>query len=530
LNPATTEDDPIVPPFAEGSATTPTPAIAPVDGVGETRNREMGIALRNAIKMGGSLLITWTVAMIVKLHVPAHLGPIRQGHFGFAENFATMFFSTLGLGVDTHIIKEVAVRPRYASDIVGGVFALRAFLCVALFVAMGAALWFTGRSGEVFYAALIFGGSQVLLSGNATLGAVLQAVSKVGPAAVSNVLAKIIWGGGLLVGLHYDAPLAVLALPALVGEALRAVILTPATVKGTDLAFRIDVPETKKALVESVPYFVNGLALGVLSSLGMSVLEFIRKDEREVGWFAAVQNLGYLCMLLSPLLFWVVMPLLSRAQARSEDEGRLVFRRCLEGIIVAIIPVTVLISAGADFLVRSAFGAAYIPAHTGLSILSLVFIMTYANMMMAMNLIILKRGWSVTVISVCAVFVTAGLMFVFVPLGRHLIGEGGECAGAAAAVIGSEACTLVAMLTRFDRFPLDRRNLSSFAKSLAIAVFILVLNRFLLPIGPVRLVLEGLLYLALAFVLRVVRVSEIKDVIKIVRHRGDAPVTAVPLA
>jgi len=495
-------------------------------GGGDIRSREMSVALRNGLKMGGSLLITWTVAMIVKFEVPRYLGPVRQGHFGFSESFAAMFFSMLSLGVETHIIKEVAVRPRYASDVIGGVFAIRAFLSVVLLAAMGITLWATGRSPDVVAAALVFGGMNILGSLNGTYGAVLQAISRVEPAVVANILTKVVWGIGLLVALHLGAPLWVLALPAFVGEALRLAIMIPSTRRLAKLEYRINVGEIRKALLESVPYFVNGLALGILNGLGMSVLEYIRKDEREVGWFAADQNLGYLCMLLSPILFWVVMPLLSRAQARSKEEGIEVFRRCLEGIVVAIIPITVLISAGADILVRFAFRAAYLPAATGLSILSLVFIMTYMNMMFAMNLIVTGRGWSVTVISICSVFVSATLNLLFVPLGRHLLGEGGECAGAAASVIGSEAFVVIAMLTRFETLPLDARNLATGGKSVAIGALILILNHYIRGLGPVRLVLEALLYVALAFVLRVVRVRELAHVVSLVRKRGE-PVVVV---
>lgn len=495
-------------------------------GGGDIRSREMSVALRNGLKMGGSLLITWTVAMIVKFDVPRSLGPIRQGHFGFSESFATMFFAMLGLGVDTHIIKEVAVRPRYASDVVGGVFAVRAVLSIVLFLAMGITLWATGRSSDVCGAALVFGGTNVLMALNGTYGAVLQAISRVEPAVVANVVTKIVWGIGLLLALHLHAPLWLLALPALVGELLRLAVMVPSTARLAKLQYRINVPEVRKALTESIPYFVNSLALGILNGLGMSVLEYIRKDEREVGWFAADQNLGYLCMLLSPILFWVVMPLLSRAQARSKEEGIQVFRRCLEGIVVAIIPVTVLISAGSDVLVRIAFKAEYLPAATGLSILSLVFIMTYMNMMFAMNLIVMGRGWSVTIISVCSVFISASLNFLLVPLGRHWLGEGGECAGAAASVIGSEAFVVTAMLTRFDTLPLDARNIASGLTSIAIGAGILVLNHYILWIGPLRLVIDGLLYVVLAFALRVVRINELAHVVQLVRKRGD-PVVVV---
>jgi O-antigen/teichoic acid export membrane protein len=488
---------------------------------GNLRSREMAVALRNGLKMGGSLLLTWSVALIVKLRVPAHLGPVRQGHFGFAESFAAMFFATLGLGIDTHIIKEVAVRPKYASNVIGGVFALRILLSVVLFAAMWAVLWVTGRPREILYAVTVFGLMNLLMAFNATLAAVLQAVSRVDPAVVANIATKIIWGVGLLVGLHYDAPLAVLALPGLVGEVLRVAIMIPAAKQAADLEYRIDVKEVRVALVESAPYFVNSLALGVLSSLGMSVLEFIRVDEREVGWFAAVQNIAYLCGLLTPILFWVVMPLLSRAHARSADEGMAVFRRCLEGVVVAIVPLTVLISAGSDILIHIAFGDKYAPARLGLSILSLVFMMTYMNTMFAMNLIIMRRGWSVTLISVSAVFVTAMLMLVFVPVGGRLVGEGGACAGAAAAVIGSEACVLVAMISRFRTFPLDARNIQVLTQSVGLGVMVLLVDRRLHGLGMARLAVDAALYVIVAFAIGVVRKDDLRRVLHLLRMKGD---------
>jgi O-antigen/teichoic acid export membrane protein len=491
------------------------------------RRREWAVALRNGAKMGGSLLITWSVALVVKLRVPALLGPIRQGHFGFADSFAAMFFAVLGLGIDVHIMKEVAVRPKYASDVVGGVLVLRVLMSLLIFPVMALVLWRTGRSGEILVAVLVFGVGYHLTSVNATLGAVLQANSRVGPAVIANIVTKIAWGAGLLLALHFNASLAFLALPFLVGEALRAAILMPAVRAVAGLQFRIDVKALWAALVESMPYFINGLALGIVGNLVMSVLEFVRKDEREVGWFNAVQNLASLCMLLSPLLFWVVMPLLARAQARSEEEGMMVFRRSLEALIVAIAPITVLISAGADFLIHIAFGQKYASAATGLSILSLVFVMTYSNMMVATHLTILKKGWSVTVISISSIFVTSLFMLIFVPLGRRLLGEGGECAGAASAVIGSEAVVVIAMLTRYPRLPLDERNIRVFAKTAATAAVTLLLNHQLRFLGPIlRLVIDASVYAGLALALGLVRIQDIKFAIRLIRRRGGDETTA----
>jgi O-antigen/teichoic acid export membrane protein len=471
--------------------------------------------------MGASLIITWSVALVVKMRVPAHLGPIHQGHFGFAESFATMFFASLGLGIDTYLIKEVAVRPKHASDVVGGVFALRILMSFVLFAAMWTVLLVTGRPRAVVLAASVFGVVCVLLALNATFGAVLQGVSCVGPPARANVVTKVVWGAGILAGLHYNVPLAVLALPALVGETLRAMILGPATRRFADLQYRIDVPAVRAALKASFPYFVSALAMGVVGNLGMSALEFIRVDEREVGWFAAAQNVAYLCMLLSPLIFWVAMPLLSRAFARSETEGMAIFRRCIDALVIAVVPISVMISAGSDVFIRVAFGETYAPARTGLSILSLVFIMTYMDMMFATALIIMGKGWFVTNVSIGSVFVTATLMLLLVPLGRRTLGLGGECAGAAAAVVASEAFVLVAMISRFGTFPLDARNMTIVAKSVGLGAVVLVVDRLLRGLGPSRLAADAVLFPIAALGIGLVKIEDIRRIVYLLRHKGE---------
>jgi O-antigen/teichoic acid export membrane protein len=486
---------------------------------GRLHANEIAIAIRNAVKLGGSLVLTWSVALIVKFQIPAHLGPVRQGHFGFAEGFAMMFFSITSFGIETYVIKEVPVRPSHASDFIGGVFALRFALSLLLFGGMWLTLAVTGRSGEIQLTALVFGISQLLMSLNGTLAAVLQAVTHVGRLALANVLAKVIWGVGLLVGLFMGAPMWVLAVPMAAGELLRTAMLVPASRTAAQLRYRIDVSQSKAALVASIPYFVNTIAVTFGNYLAISALEFIRRDPREVGWFAASQNLGSLAMLLHPLLVWVVMPMLSRAQARSPQEAMTILRRAIEGLLVVIGPVTTFISAGADVFIHVAFGAKYAPATLGLSILSLVFVMTYLNIIQASSLIVAGRSWAVTSMSTVSIFVLAGLMLVFVPLGRKLFGEGGECAGAAVSVIASELFVVICMGFQFDSSPLDRRNTEVLIKTIGISATVLVLNHFIHGLGAVRLVIDMTLYVSLMLALSVLRISDLKRFLRLISDR-----------
>jgi O-antigen/teichoic acid export membrane protein len=489
---------------------------------------EIALALRNGIKLGGSLLITWSVALIVRFQIPAHLGPTRVGHFGFAESFAGMFISLTGLGIETYVVKEISVRPSHASDFVGGVFAVRAVLFAVLLGAMMVTLKLTGRTGEILPTVAVFAATQFFIALNLTLAAILQATSKVGRLAISNVAAKVIWGGGLLVALHYNAPLPILALPMLVGELLRLAVLVPTARIAAGLRYRVDLKRLRPVLLASMPYFIGGVAVSFGSNLSVSALEFIRKDEREVGWYAASQNLGSLAMLLCPLLVWVVMPMLSRAWARSPDDGMKIVRRSLETLIVLIAPATTLLSCGADIFVRVAFGAKFAPAATGLSILSLVFVMFYLNIMLGNALVISGQEWWNTIVSVCSIFTMALLMLLCVPVGRVLLGTGGECAGAATAVIVNEMGVVAAMLSRFTSPPIDRRNVLVIVKSIAIAACVITTDRFIRGLGPARLVADLALYLALAVAIRVVRFEDVRDMIRVVRSRRSPEPASTP--
>jgi hypothetical protein len=118
------------------------------------------------------------------------------------------------------------------------------------------------------------------------------------------------------------------------------------------------------------------------------------------------------------------------------------------------------------------------------------------------------------------------LMLVCVPAGRALMGTGGECAGAASAVILNEIGVVIAMVSRFDSRPFDSRNVSVLTKSIAIAAVVLVSDRFLRGLGPARLVLDLGLYVGLALVVRLVHFGDVRRLIDVVKARraGTEPV------
>src|SRR3954470_20483145 len=181
----------------------PQPALpdAPLAGAPKTASGDGAVALRNAIKLGASLLATWTVALAVRFQLPRHLGPIRFGNFNFCDSFSAAFFVFLGLGIETYIQKEVPVRPKHASDFFGGVLVVRAGLSMLVLAAMATVLAVTGRPQELQLTALLFGLTQAVMGFNLSIAAMLQASTQVGPLAAMNVISKLLWGFGVVIGI-----------------------------------------------------------------------------------------------------------------------------------------------------------------------------------------------------------------------------------------------------------------------------------------------------------------------------------------
>lgn len=482
---------------------------------------DIAVAVRNAIKLGMSLIATWTLALIVRFQLPRHLGPVSFGHFNFADSFAASFFVFAGFGIETYIQKEVSARPRHASDFFGGVVLTRLALSLLLTVAMIAVLAATGRSAELRWVGLVFALTQAVTALNATLSAMLQASTKVGALAIVNVASKLVWGLGLTGCIALNMPLVALAVPALISELIRTVVLWRTARKELSLEWHVRFDEVVTVLRKSFPYYVNGVAITLGAKLDVSVLEF-QASGPEVGWYSAASNLAGLAMLLSPLFGWVLMPLLSRARARSEEDFFLILRRALEGFLVVAVPVTLLIALGADLWVRIAFGANFEPAAVSLRLLAPMFIATYLAMILAICLILSNRSWRLTTISLIGVSAQPLLSLLLVPITRRF-GEGYAGAGAASALIGQELLVSALMLVTIGQRAVDRRAAAAIGKSLLIAAAVVALDRWMLRLGYVRLVLDMLAYAALAFATRTLRPTDILAFVKIVRTRSPEP-------
>jgi O-antigen/teichoic acid export membrane protein len=490
--------------------------------------REGRTALANAVKLATSLLLTWGVALVITFKLPKYLGPLALGWYRYGSDIAATLAVFLHLGVDTYISREIPVRPKHATDFFGGVALVRLLLLVPLF-AYGT--WhLRHKLPEERIAAALFGVAQVFIVMNLTFQQLLQAASTVGRLAVSNVVAKVLWGGGTLAAVLLRAPFWVLPLPMIAAEGLKAAFLYRASKEAIDLHLRIDIAETKKVLRISLPFFIAIGAVYIGAYVDVVLLrELVPDGSEEVGWYGAAREISRLSAMMMPVLTGVLVPMMSRAMHSDENEFYRLVRRGMEGVCVVSIPLTLLLALSAKFAIGFVLGPAFLPAHYSLEWLAPTFVLAYVNSLLWLALMIMKRSWTITVVSVIGTALLPFFILVAAPLTRGT-GDGKMGMGVAMALTTRELILAIIYLAIVGKRALDQRASGAIVKSLGICGAVVALHVSLGSLGDWRLLLDAVVYGVLALALRVIRVGDVINLLRLIKNRRQLTQPASPAA
>jgi O-antigen/teichoic acid export membrane protein len=453
--------------------------------------------LRNASKLGLSLMGTWGVALVVRILLPRQLGPALFGAFQFADAFSSALFVLATLGIETYVRKEVAIRREHAAEFYGGVFALRLVLCTILVIAAVVGLMMAGKPPLVLRLVLVLATMQFFVMQNATYAALLHAVGKVDGLSVLNVASKLIWGGGALIGLLSGGGVVSVAIAMLVSEALKMGGLEVLVRRHFSLRARIDVRATLTVIVGSMPFFATGLSQALAGKINVSLMSFLASDV-EIGWFGAASSIASIALLLSPLLGWILLPLTARAESRSSEELTTLTRRAMMLVLTVAVPITLMLALSADVIVNTLFGSAFAPAALSLRVLAPTFVLTYVGIVSSGALIGQGRSWTVTVILLSSLVLSPLLNWLLIPRTLAALGAGGAGVGAGIALNVTEAFNAVALTVALGNRAFDRRARLTVAKMAVACLIVVAVDRLALSgYGVLRLVADALLYAGL---------------------------------
>ncbi|GAC1683661.1 MAG: hypothetical protein NVS9B3_01630 [Gemmatimonadaceae bacterium] len=474
---------------------------------------DLARSLRNAGKLGASLIASWTVALGIRILMPRYLGPAAYGTFQFADAFTATIFAATVLGVDTYVRKEIPVRPEHASEFFGGVIALRLVLSLILTGVAGVVLAAGGKPVATIHLVLILGVAQFLITVSATYAALLHSVGTVDGLSILNVASKLGWGVGIVVAIAIGAGVVGIAVAMLLSEIVRAGGLALLTARHFELRYAVRLRASLAVLRLSLPYYVATLAQMVYARMDIALMAFLTTDT-EVGYYGAASMIAYLAMLLSPLISWLLLPLTSRAGARSDEDLMRVARRAMEVVLSVAFPLSLFLFLGADVLVLRGFGAAYAPAITSVKLQAFSFALTYAAMVGASILIRLQKGWAVTYVALGGMVLSLVLNLLLVPWCVGRFGAGGAGNGAGIALVAVEVYTVGAQTWLLGRQSFDRRSLGVILRTIAVCAAVAIIDALIRRLGAWRLVVDAPLYVLLAAATGAVDVRMIAGVVR----------------
>lgn len=471
------------------------------------RRSDVAVSMRNALKLGGSLVLTLGIGFGVRIALRRHLGPAVMGPLNFADAFTATAFVFIGLGLDTYVRKVVPVAIEAANQFIGTIFAARAILSVVVFGTMALVLEWMGQPPEVRLLVAVYGAAQLATTFNQTLVALLQSARTIDGLSALNVVSKLIWAGGFIATIVFNLPIVGIPLSVLVAELLKLTVGFFLARKHVKLVLRIDWSQLRPVLRSAFPFYVNAVALVIVNRFDVNVLK-VRADDTEIGLYSAAAELAQMTFVLTPMIPGIIMPLFARAQSRSVEEYHQLVRRTIELVLTLAFPVSLAIAVGADFWVQILLGEQYAASAWALSILGPSFLLTYAAVVISVALNLSGAEWTVTVTSVSSMFVNPLLVMIFVTFGKTW-GPGGAGAACALAAVGTELVVLAAMFIRIGNIAMDSRLAKMLVKStLACAVVFAVDRLELQAMGPARIVVDGLLYAALVIGSGAVSVKE----------------------
>lgn len=471
-------------------------------------------AIRNAFKLGGSLLCTWGIAFAIRFLLPRYLGPEANGRLTFADNFTAGVFIVLSLGLDTYIRKEIPVRPRHANDFFASTLAMRAAGSALVFLGMALFLELTGEPQAVREVVYLFGLAQFFATNNLSLAALLHANATVDGLSITNVVSKLLWGAGTLLSIFLlGGSLAWIAAAFLMSEAVKFGLSYYLVRKhlGVQLT-HFELSAVKVVFVSSLPFYLNNVAHVLYNkTFDVSILKQYA-PEAEVGWYGAASNFGGLAMMIAPVIGWVVMPLFSRALARSEAEYTQVLRRSLEMILIIALPTSLAIGVGADVWIALLFGEAFTPATLALRILAPIYTWIYVSMISNISLNLNDKAWTATAVSLGGMVVNPVLNFLLIPpILRAFPVAGAGGAACAIAQFITEALVAVVMMVIVGRRAFDRRTVVMLGKTLVVCGLVLCIDRLVAWVGPARLLIDAVAYCVLIVLFRAIHLQETFD-------------------
>ena len=476
-------------------------------------------ALQNSGIQAVSQVITWVLTWYLLILLPRCLGDSGFGKLFFALSYGGIFSTLINLGVNTFLVREVAVlhpapdlsheenasRRRGLYALISNVLALKLVLAAIVFLIQSVLIYCLPYDAVTRQAVVILGIGTCLGAITQSLAGVFQGLERMLAPNLAQITEKVIVTGGCSLLLWKGVGLMticwVYTAAAVVSFVMQMVLLRRCEPFG--LAWNRSW--LCRIFVGGLPFLIWVIFGEIYLSIDVLMLSLMTSDA-VLGWYGAATRLYGTLLFIPNILSVAVFPAMMRLGGGAlVDET--VFARTSERLMNLLLFVTIPVSAGAIIiarpLVRMLYGdGPFQHAAGNLEVLGGSALLVCVDMVLGTVLIARGKEKQWAGMAIAAAVFNPLLNLWAIPLTTRLYGNGGL--GASAATALTELLMMCGALWLMPKGIFTRRNLVVGLKGCLLGAFMVVLLRAWGEQNLALLIFAGaMLYLPLALLIGV---------------------------
>ncbi len=459
---------------------------------------------KNATVLMASQLITWSLTLALMVFLPRALGATAVGQFHLAGSIWAIAGVFATFGMDMFLIKEVSRRPGSLDDVFGVILLFRAVIFALSSGFIVLYVRFAGYEVETVTVIFIIGlaGFFTLLTG--TIRASLQGMERMEYISVSDIISKAFMTGAGLILLLLGQGIVVISFIAVGASIINLGFQGFFLNRLQPIRLKFSWQGTKEVIRASFPYFMVSVFAVIYVQIDIVIISLLVNEE-VLGWYGAADGLFATLMFIPSIFMTAIFPALTRLHADEDGAGVLgkLISKSFDFLVLLSIPIGLGIMVIAGPLVVLLFGEDFSNSGPVLSVMGIVLILTYQNMLLGRFIISIDRQKTWTVIMAIATMATIPLDLLLVPWCQEKFGNG--AIGGALAFVVTEGGMMIAGFYVLPKGLLGRHNVWTAARTLIAGLGMVVVVWFLRDIFiAIPIIVGAAVYLLLILILRVV--------------------------
>ena len=430
-------------------------------------------ALKNTGIQTVSQGVTWVLSWFLLILLPRYLGDSGFGKLFFALSYGMIFSTLVNFGVNTFLIREVAIlhpgpeltleenNRRHAGlqALLSNVLTLKLALAALVFVLQSALIACLPYDALTRQAVVIIGFGTCLGGVTQTLAGAFQGLESMLAPNLALIAEKIIITGGCALLLGRGMGLLPVCWVYTAAAVVNFVLQLHLLARLERFGFAWDRVLLRRICVGGLPFLIWVIFGEIYIRIDVLMLSLMTSDA-VVGWYGAATRLYGTLLFVPNILSTAIFPALMRLGADAADETA--FARASERLMNLLLFAAIPISAGAivvaEPLVRRLYGAgSFAHAAPNLQILGFSILLVCVDVVLGTVLIARGREKPWAGMAIAAAFFNPLLNLWAIPLATRLWGNGGI--GASIATVLTEVLMMVGALVLMPRGIFTRRNL-----------------------------------------------------------------------